>query len=359
MTVGQEWAEIAQRLREARLAAGLSQEELGIAAGLDRTMISKIESLTRQVKAVELTRLCGALGLQLGHFLVPAPAVVSRRAVELEEEASDGSKVSRRVENALFAWLRDVRQLMKIGVLAPRKVLMTGNAGSAEEAREAAAQLRRRLGMAEGPIGSMVDVAERAGVLIALTDLPGDGASINEGDLAVAIVSVQGDPGRRRATAAHELGHVVLGDEFASDIGVHASRDRREAVIDAFAAEFLLPAAAFSAGDVGRSELVELAAKYRVSWSLAVNQAVRLGLLKPGSARALRARTPTEAELREAVGWVPQPDLASVRVPPAFASAILRAQQDSSISTTRAVEMMRGELDASAFPEIDEDDTCP
>lgn len=359
MAVGQEWAEIAQGLREARLAAGLSQEELGIAAGLDRTMISKIESLTRQVKAVELTRLCGALGLQLGHFLAPAPAVVSRRTVELEEEASDGSRASRRVENALFAWLRDVRQLMKLHALVPHEVLTMRNVGSENEAREAATQLRGRLGMAAGPIGSMVDVAEKAGVLIALADLPGDGASINEGDVAVAIVSVQGDPGRRRATAAHELGHVVLGDEYSSDIGVHASRDQREAVINAFAAEFLLPASAFGAGDVGRRELVELAARYRVSWSLAVHQAARLGVLKSVSARALRARTPTEAELREAVGWAPQPDLASVRVPPAFASAVLRAQQDSSISTARAVEMMRGELDASAFPEIDGDDTCP
>jgi hypothetical protein len=84
---------------------------------------------------------------------------------------------------------------------------------------------------------------ERMGLFVAVVDLPGEGASILDGDLAAAVVSRLGDPGRRRATAAHELGHVLLGDEYSSDLGVHASRASREAVIDAFAAELLLPTA--------------------------------------------------------------------------------------------------------------------
>jgi len=39
-----EWADVGERLRAARLAAGLTQEELGGKSGLDRTMIVKIES---------------------------------------------------------------------------------------------------------------------------------------------------------------------------------------------------------------------------------------------------------------------------------------------------------------------------
>jgi len=62
-----------------------------------------------------------------------------------------------------------------------------------------------------------------------------------DSDVAVAVVSRRGDPGRRRATAAHELGHLVIGDEYSSDLGVHASRGDREALLDTFAAELLLP----------------------------------------------------------------------------------------------------------------------
>jgi hypothetical protein len=52
-----------------------------------------------------------------------------------------------------------------------------------------------------------------------------------DSDVAVAVVSRRGDPGRRRATAAHELGHLVIGDEYSSDLGVHASRGDREALL--------------------------------------------------------------------------------------------------------------------------------
>lgn len=109
----------------------------------------------------------------------------------------------------------------------------------------------------------MMNVCEGAGQWVLVTDLPGDGASLVDGDIAVAVVSTMGDPGRRRATAAHELGHLIIGDEYSSDLGVSNSRADREAVIDAFAAELLLPvqavAAGCGAGPVTRDRLVEFA----------------------------------------------------------------------------------------------------
>jgi len=42
-----------------------------------------------------------------------------------------------------------------------------------------------------------------------------------------------------------------VGDEYSSDLGVHASRDIREAVIDAFAAELLLPTQVLAAESRG------------------------------------------------------------------------------------------------------------
>jgi Zn-dependent peptidase ImmA (M78 family) len=93
-----------------------------------------------------------------------------------------------------------------------------------------------------------MDFCERAGQFVLVTEVPGDGASVVDGNIAAAVISLRGDHGRRRATAAHELGHLVVGDEYSSDLGVHASRDVREAVIDAFAAELLLPTQVLDAG---------------------------------------------------------------------------------------------------------------
>jgi transcriptional regulator with XRE-family HTH domain len=54
----------AGRLRDARMAKGLSQEELAHAAGLHRTHVSLIERSRRSVRLETLARLSRALGIQ-------------------------------------------------------------------------------------------------------------------------------------------------------------------------------------------------------------------------------------------------------------------------------------------------------
>ena len=148
---------------------------------------------------------------------------------------------------------------------------------------------------------------------------------------------------------------MVLGDEYSSDLGVHSSRDERERLIDAFAAEFLIPSKVFtelgSAGDADevRPALVKLAAAYRVSWSLVLRQASASGAINEQVRASLRSRTPTRAEIMDAVGWVPQPDFESIRVAPGVARAVLTAVQQNAITPARAVELTRGQVVESDF----------
>jgi transcriptional regulator with XRE-family HTH domain len=62
MRSGTDWEGVGERMRVARLAASLTQEELSARAGLDRTMLVKIESGVRRIDAMELIRLSSALG---------------------------------------------------------------------------------------------------------------------------------------------------------------------------------------------------------------------------------------------------------------------------------------------------------
>jgi Zn-dependent peptidase ImmA (M78 family) len=224
--------------------------------------------------------------------------------------------------------------------------------------------VRKEFDLGLTPVDSLIGLSERSGQLVLVTEVPGDGASVIDGEIAAAVVSVRADPGRRRATAAHELGHLVFGDEYSSDLGVHASRAEREAAIDAFAAELLLPTAALTAetqtGDViGRDRLVYLAAQYRTSWSLALRQADHAGVLPPLARRQWSQSTPTRAELLEALGWAPQPDLESVRVPPGYAHAVMEAWRQNLITRTRAVELMHGQIAVADLPSRDEPDLEP
>ncbi|GAA5116285.1 hypothetical protein GCM10025762_32320 [Haloechinothrix salitolerans] len=359
------WTEIGERIRDCRLAAGMSQIGLARAVGLDRTMLAKIEAGARRVDALELARFSAVLGVPMEQFLEDRPLVLSRRAQLAEEAQTDVDQQAYWLEAKLLEWREDVRQLVETGLLQPtRPMVYEEPVENLDSAREAALWLRERIGKPLEPIETVMAVCEQAGQLVLVTDLPGEGASLVDGDLAVAVVSRITDPGRRRATAAHELGHLVLGDEYSSDLGVASSREDRERVVDAFAAEFLAPRELFAKqfsneqADV-RSLLIRIAAEYRISWSMAVRQAELAGAFDAAGARRLRFANPTRAEFMEALGWAPQTDLESVTVPPSYAHAVIQAWGRDLITSERAVELMHGQLALEDLPTRDDQGHAP
>jgi transcriptional regulator with XRE-family HTH domain len=56
-------AKFGGRVREARLALGLSQEKFAFDCGLDRTYISSVERGKRNVSLVNIYKIAGALGI--------------------------------------------------------------------------------------------------------------------------------------------------------------------------------------------------------------------------------------------------------------------------------------------------------
>lgn len=61
---------LAENVRRARKASGLSQELLAFKAGLDRTYISQVERRQRNITIVVLDRLAKALGTSASRLLV-------------------------------------------------------------------------------------------------------------------------------------------------------------------------------------------------------------------------------------------------------------------------------------------------
>jgi transcriptional regulator with XRE-family HTH domain len=361
-----EWTDVGERLRVARLAAGLTQEELGAKTALDRTMIVKIESGHRRIDAMELIRLSSALQVPVDFLLRPTPLVLSHRTSAMTGDVeTEVARESGRLDLALVAWLHDVQQMVELGVLQPGP-LLTANAvvDSEAAAKELALWVREQLDAGSEPINSLVELCERAGQYILVADVPGEGSSVVDGGIAVAVVSRRGDPGRRRATAAHELGHLVIGDEYSSDLGVHASRGEREGLLDAFAAELLLPSRVLThergtSEFITRDQLIGLAARYRTSWSLAIRQAAQAGVLSGQARRDWGRSSPTRSEFLEALGWAPQPDLEAVRVPPHYADAVMAAWRNGALTAARAVELLHGQISESDLPAGTEADVEP
>jgi len=217
------------------------------------------------------------------------------------------------------------------------------------DAKSYAQSVRQRLGRKTGPLDDLIDVCAQWGLYLLVVDRDADGASMQIEDhhgIGAAVIGGRVDPGRRRFTAGHELGHHIIQDPYSSDVGLTVSRDEREQLINAFAQELLLPEADLrehlAKRDDRWSALVSLAATYRVSWSVVVRSAVDHGLVDDAEAQKLRSRQPVHGDFLAIVGESPQPDLEVGATAATWKKAVLSAYRMSKITGVRALELLHG-----------------
>ncbi|MEU7616086.1 hypothetical protein AB0B27_08310 [Micromonospora rifamycinica] len=99
-----------------------------------------------------------------------------------EETDTAAARSSERLEIVLVQWLHNVQQLVDLGVLRSGPPLRyPGTVASEADGRAAARWLRQETGLGTAPINSIVNLCERSGQWVLVTDLPGDGASLVEG----------------------------------------------------------------------------------------------------------------------------------------------------------------------------------
>jgi Zn-dependent peptidase ImmA (M78 family)/transcriptional regulator with XRE-family HTH domain len=351
------WAEVGGRVATARQRAGFTQSELADRLGVHRSTVTRIESGQRQIDALELARLAELLGRSVEWFLTEAPPTIASRRVGLSADQD-----VQRLEDELERTARDVELLIEINSMSMTSASLHSGVTTLVEAEAGALQARALLECEHGPLIDLQRAVERVGLLAFSLDLgPGviDGGYVRVGDVGVALVNGTADPGRRRFNLAHELGHHLLADEYTADfgLGVAASREDREALINAFAIHLLMPRSSIIVRwdtlsaqlDDKRSRLVMLAAEYRVSWTAAISHALTMELISRRELEQLANQRPTAADYHE-LGVRFGEELRPVALAPAFAQAAVRAYRRSVIGADRAVELLRGTISAEDLP---------
>lgn len=365
MAAVESWSEVAERVRAARMACGLTQGDLARRIGIDRTALVRIEAGERGVSALELTRLATVLDVPVAYFVSrsPGPVAAYRSAVaEASEAASDvGADRSRfLLDVELEKHARDAEWLRSEGFIAAVPDVPERAVAARDDAVELARLARHRLAVGLEPLGPLAATAERFGLYVRVVPRSTAGASLQiEPGFGVAVVGGEAEPGRRRWTAAHELGHHLLGDKYNSHAGVAAGDQEREALADAFASELLLPAEVLLRADwvrpldEVRRQLVELAGTYRISWTAAVNSARQLALLSSRDKQRLSAAIPGRGDFMEVLGYEPARDLESGSTGPLWRRAALSAWRASLITAQRTVDLLGGALAAEDLPDLD------
>ena len=227
---------------------------------------------------------------------------------------------------------------------------------------EAAAQARTLIGAdANSPIHELAGQVEHVGLFpysLSLGPASADGAYAEVDGLGVAVINGDIDPGRRRFTLAHELGHHLFGDAYSVDWGADTSAT--EQALDAFAGHLLLPRIGASnrwrvlrqENPLRRSAII-LSAEFRVSWTAALRLLRNYELITRDDQQLLDSRSPTRADYLECNVRVVE-ELQSPYVPTGVAAGAIRAYRSYGISAERAVAMLHGQIEIDDLPARDE-----
>ena len=245
---------LGDRLRAAREQRGISQQAVAEALGLPRTAITNIETGKRNVSTFELTRMADFYGQSASFFLSAADSasqddisVVLHRALP---EMADSPEIDQAVGHIVDlcregAALRVMLNQTTEQAAPDYSNRMSLVSDAIRQGQLVAQEERRRLGLGNGPIGSIADVITDQGIWTAATELPDSlsGFFLNHPSIGVAImVNARHWPVRRRFSYAHEYAHALF-DRHAPITTTRRenSSDLIEKRANAFAAAFLMP----------------------------------------------------------------------------------------------------------------------
>ena len=280
---------IGARLRQTRLAAGLTLEQLaaGLTRPLTRQALSKYETNKSEPSASTLMDIARVLGVKPSHLLSEPSVSVSwvgfrkHSSLRVREQAAITATATRRLESEL-----ELRTLFGIGQNSslPRQIPVSDFDG----AENAAQAVREEWGLSDLPINGLLETIEdRGGVVMAWEeDTTFDGLSgWTDGGHPVIVINAAMPNDRRRFGAAHELGHLVMTiDKPVSKLEKLAYR---------FAAAFLVPRES-ALRELGRKrrnlsmdELGLLKERWGLSMQAWVRRAYDLEVIDQGQYRSL------------------------------------------------------------------------
>jgi len=246
--------ELARRLRAAREASRLTQDEVAAYLGVSRSTIAQIELGNRAVTSLELDKLAYLYGRDIRAFLADEfrPEDVLVALFRRQPDMAGNTQVLTAVRHSLAAGreITSLERLLGVDVAltalpayplrAPRTKWE-----AIQQAERVAAEERRRLGLGDAPLPSVAELLEGQGVRTAKAALPDDvsGLTVADSDVGVLVVVNEAHaPSRQRFSLAHEYCHVLLDRDEKGTISRTSQRDTLPEVrANAFAAAFLMP----------------------------------------------------------------------------------------------------------------------
>jgi len=329
---------LGQKLKQARTARGLRQEDVAKKLGIVRTTLIAIEQGSRRVTARELAEMSTLYGRPMSEWLAEEPApvpLVPQFRLPSSQMRLTEADVQSAVSN-LESLARDYLALEQINEMPLVRrypaVYQHEAPGVSPEScgEEVAATERTRLGLGDGPILDLRSLMEESlGLRIFYYDLPATmgGLYAYSEDLGGCIGINRRHPAPRAVwSLAHECGH-FLTTRFLADVSLWDDepwgKSSAERFADSFAKNFLMPRAGVNrvltefvrahGKGVTVADVMTLAHQFRVSAEAMFRRLEELKRLPSGTWDKLRAQKFQPDKARVALGLLaaenPEPTL--------------------------------------------------
>ncbi len=246
--------ELGTRIRAAREASRITQDNVAKHLGVSRPTVVQIEAGNRSVSSLELDKLAYLFGRDIREFVTESfqeedtlsalfraqPDIVKQPVVM--EKLRECMALGRELTNLerLVGIDRDLSTVATYTQQAPRT-----RWESIQQGQRLAAEERRRLGLGSAPLPDLADLLETQGVRTGLVELLDDvsGLTLSDRNIGLFVVANRAHHHlRRRFSFAHEYAHVVADRERSGLVSRAADRDDLiEVRANSFAASFLMP----------------------------------------------------------------------------------------------------------------------
>lgn len=242
------------RLKAARERAGLTQQQLAEALGLEhRQTLASIEAGERRLTADELIRAVQVLGADLDYF-TDSFRLVGEGRFSFRAHAAVAPNVLDQFEDRAGRWIATYRELGTREGSEPQWLeckLALSPRSTFEEAQAAGESLVQKWRLGERPAESLKPAMEEyLRALVLYVDAPAviSGAASQVPGLNAVLVNRMEPEGRRNYDLAHELFHLLTWDVMpperveSADVPRGGKGRRVEQLAETFAAAVLMPA---------------------------------------------------------------------------------------------------------------------
>lgn len=258
------------RLRIARLAAGLRANQLADMVGIHSSAISQYEHGYARPSSTTLAQLALALGVPVRWFATTRPiGAVSEAGAHFRSlRSSSKQERGRAFAQAVIAW--DLCRVLDTKVRLPEvdvPSLSPTDTADTDELDDIAWEVRQQWAVPDGPVANVVRLLEQHGVVVLRAQLETRRVNAFSYDFGTRPLVMLGDDSddtaRSRFDAAHELGHLVMHSDAEPGDGL------LERQAHGFAAGFLLPARLVRAELPARFDLAHLS-RLRQTWGTSI-----------------------------------------------------------------------------------------